>query len=145
MSDPITHMTATVEGDTGHAAVNRWKTPIVTKVKGRCQVRMTLGANYRKWRTRAARVFRVAAAGRMFEPGALIVHVDAYWPTMHRTGYAAGLPRGDVDAVVKATLDALTHGGVIADDAVVVRAPLAKHYDKDHPRIVIEVARWSGP
>jgi len=138
--DPLTELTVTIPGNPGDAAVNGWKQP--TKPRpGATSVRMVKSKRYRTWTTAAARVCRAEAHGRSFSPGPLEATIVAHWPRQHRQGPASGLPFGDVDAVAKATLDALEAAGVLGDDAQVVELRLVKRYDAEWPRIVIEVRR----
>lgn len=139
----LTEFVAVVEGNPGDAKVNGWKVPVVRSRKkgGLGGITMIEGAEYRRWKQRAALVFRAAAAGRSFGPGPVSVAIVAYWPRKHRQGPAVGLVLGDVDAVAKAVLDALESAGVLADDAQATRLGCAKAYDKRRPRIEVKVVR----
>jgi Holliday junction resolvase RusA-like endonuclease len=127
----------TIPGNPGACRVNGWTRAVV--VRG--APRVVLSKGYRSWRTLAVACMRLAPVRERFPTGGLVVSVSAYWPTKHNVGPAAGLPRGDVDAVGKACLDALGHAGIIGDDAKVMSAPMAKAYDRQAPRIEIEVRR----
>jgi Holliday junction resolvase RusA-like endonuclease len=127
----------TIPGNPGACKVNTRTTAIVV---GR-GARVVLSKGYRNWRALAVACMRLAPVRERFPDGPLVVSVAAYWPTRHNVGPAAGLPRGDVDAVGKACLDALGHAGIIGDDAQVMSAPMVKAYDRQAPRIEIEVRR----
>lgn len=142
-----------IPGNPGAAAVNGRAKPIVRKGSKHATVVLTDG--YKDWRGLAIACMRRAAASHPtpsvlldLRVGAVEVHVSAYWPRKHGKGEAEGLPLGDVDAVVKACLDALKvsapkkpGAGIITDDSQVTYAPLRKAYDKHNPRIEIEVRR----
>jgi Holliday junction resolvase RusA-like endonuclease len=127
----------TIPGNPGACKVNTRTTAIVV---GR-GARVVLSKGYRNWRALAVACMRLAPVRERFPDGPLVVSVAAYWPTKHNVGPAAGLPRGDVDAVGKACLDALGHAGIIGDDAQVMSASMVKAYDRQAPRIEIEVRR----
>jgi Holliday junction resolvase RusA-like endonuclease len=127
----------TIPGNPGACKVNTRTTAIVV---GR-GARVVLSKGYRNWRALAVACMRLAPVRERFPDGPLVVSVAAYWPTRHNVGPAAGLPRGDVDAVGKACLDALGHAGIIGDDSQVMSAPLCKAYDRQAPRIEIGVWR----
>jgi Holliday junction resolvase RusA-like endonuclease len=127
----------TIPGNPGACKVNTRTTAIVV---GR-SARVVLSKGYRNWRSLAVACMRLAPVRERFPEGPLVVNVSAFWPTKHNVGPAAGLPRGDVDAVGKACLDALGHAGIIGDDAQVMSAPMVKAYDRQAPRIEIEVRR----
>lgn len=146
----------TIPGNPGAAAVNARAKPIVRK--GAKHATVVLTDPYKGWRDLAILCMRRAAATHP-EPGALLdlldgpveVRVAAFWPRQHQQGEAEGLPVGDVDAVVKACLDALKvsqpmkpGAGIITDDSQVSVAVLRKAYDKRNPRIEIEVRRHDG-
>lgn len=161
-AEPLTEFHAVIEGNPGDASVNGWKVPVtrVARGGGRSETTMIEGTDYRRWKRRAAKVFRKLAAGRSFAAGPLHVAVVSYWDRKHRQGPADGLPMGDADAVVKAVLDALEaapdtskmkprrraeveaeHAGVFGDDAQVVKVAAVKGYDKKRPRIEVKVVR----
>jgi Holliday junction resolvase RusA-like endonuclease len=127
----------TIPGNPGACKVNTRTTAIVVGKSAR----VVLSKGYRNWRALAVACMRLAPVRERFPTGGLVVSVAAYWPTKHNVGPAAGLPRGDVDAVGKACLDALEHAGIIGDDAQVMSAPMFKAYDRQAPRIEIEVRR----
>jgi Holliday junction resolvase RusA-like endonuclease len=132
-------ITFVVPGNPGDAAINGWKTPIVRGKSRRAT--MVLSAAYRGWRARAVEAI-LATPDRPELDEPVHVRVDAYWPRLHRSGQAAGLPLGDVDAVIKASLDALEHAGVIATDALVESVEAWRHHDKGAPRVEITV-QWT--
>jgi Holliday junction resolvase RusA-like endonuclease len=125
---------ATVDGSPGPAKVNHRFMP----VRRGSRAMLVKSPEYRRWQQDAVRVFG-EVDGQSFPLGPVCVEIDAYWPRCNRKGPAANLCLGDVDAVAKAVLDALDAAEVIGDDAQVVEALLRKHYDKDHPRIVVKV------
>ena len=61
----------------------------------------------------------VGVVGWSMPDGPVTVTITSWWPRVHRTGPAAGMPIGDVDAPVKAVLDALARGGALKDDSQV--------------------------
>jgi Holliday junction resolvase RusA-like endonuclease len=63
--------------------------------------------------------------------------VTSYWPRMHRKGPADGQPVGDVDAVLKCTLDALQLANVVQDDAQIDVLVARKRYGGDEQRIEV--------
>jgi hypothetical protein len=156
----------TIPGNPGACKVNTRATPIVRK--GSKHATMILGRSYKSWRAFAIACMKRAAADHL-QPGALLdlrrgavyIEVRAYWPRQHQQGEAEGLALGDVDAGIKACLDALRKpepakppkpgkkrgtpakpgAWVITDDAQAKRAVLEKHVDADDPRIEIEVRR----
>jgi Holliday junction resolvase RusA-like endonuclease len=123
------------------------KTSIVvpSKTAKKGKARVVLSAGYRQWREYANGLMRRAMPSMLtaspWRDGPLAVTVSAYWLTCNRTGAAADIARGDVDAVAKACLDALEHAGVLTDDAQVVSLTCAKAHDRRDPRIEIEVRR----
>jgi Holliday junction resolvase RusA-like endonuclease len=135
-AEPLVYR-VTIPGNPGACKVNTRTTAIVVGKSAR----VVLSKGYRNWRALAVACMRLAPVRERFPSGGLVVSVAAYWPTRHNVGPAAGLPRGDVDAVGKACLDALGHAGIIGDDAQVMSAPMVKAYDRQAPRIEIEVRR----
>lgn len=83
---------------------------------------------------------RRAGVGTIRE-GVVGVSLTFYWPTRtHRVRLAPQpWPNGDVDAAIKATLDALADGGAYDTDARVGEVHARKRYDKDAPRVVVHV------
>lgn len=120
--EPLMTYHVTIPGSPGPAKINSRMTPV--KRGGRAK--LVNSKPYRKWKRSAVLVMRAEARGRSFGPGPLRVEVLAFWPRQNRTGPAAGLALGDVDAVAKAVLDALQVAGVIHDDAQVVALGLSK-------------------
>ena len=86
--------------------------------------------------------------GPLFGPVETVVRF--YWDRRHVNGDMAmkagvrGRPQGDIDAALKATHDALAKARVIHNDAQVARTLLENHYDKDNPRIEVEVKPWEA-
>jgi hypothetical protein len=156
----------TIPGNPGACKVNTRATPIVRK--GSKHATMILGRSYKSWRALAIACMKRASADHPqsgalpdLRSGPVYIEVNAYWPRQHQQGAAEGLALGDVDAGVKACLDALRKpepakppkpgkkrgtpakpgAWVITDDAQAKRAVLEKHVDADDPRIEIEVRR----
>lgn len=141
----------TVLGNPGPAAVNARVTPVVRKKGKFSYATLILTATYKKWRAKAVQAMEASESTARFPSGPIHVDVAAYWPRKHDIGPAEGLPLGDVDAVVKACLDALGKGqadtpgaNIIGDDAQAMSAPLTKRYDKKNPRIEITIYELPG-
>lgn len=137
-------MTATVErfvcsipGNPGEARINRWTRSVRTATG----VRVVKREEYRRWSARASMIARVAASGLDLGDGPLHAEIVAYWPRVTRSGAAAGLAFGDVDATAKAVLDALEDAGVIRDDGQIETLTLRKAHSPKAPRIDVEVWR----
>lgn len=130
----VNSITFVVPGNPGDGRINGWKVPIA-------RGRSILSAPYRRWRARAV-VAILATPGRPELDEPVRVRVDTYWPRLHRSGPAAGLPLGDADACIKASLDAIEHAGVIATDALVESVEAWRHHDKGEPRVEITV-QWT--
>lgn len=149
----MTVLSFTIPGDPGRCRTNARATPIVRE--GSKRPTMILSADYKAWRELAILLMRREAAKHpdqarvaLLRVGPVVVSIAAYWDRKHDNGAAEGLAFADVDAVVKACLDALgmpklkpkkPGAGIITDDGQVVSALLSKHYDKRNPRIEIEV------
>lgn len=69
--------------------------------------------------------------------GPVRVHLMSFWPRMKRKGPDAGLAYGDVDATIKAVLDALKKAAVVEDDGQVVECVLRKQHGK--PGLVVTI------
>lgn len=69
------------------------------------------------------------------------VEIVAYWPTQRHLDVS--FPRGDIDAPITASLDAICKGAHVFDDDVRI-APLTadREYDPDNPRIEVTFKRW---
>ena len=125
-----------IEGNPGDAAANRSR-------------RIGRGGSYKSARLksferRAAMAFGQLPRGvgrlmPLLVSGRLRVHVHAYWPRRRHLDGTEALALGDVDAPLKATLDALERAGVFDDDARVVELRARKNWDKARPRIEVEV------
>lgn len=130
-----------IPGDPSGARINnaRRATIVVEGERARPGTRPTPKA--KAWGKIAALELRSQwrQASRSALAGPVGLEVVTYWPRLRRTGAAAGLPLGDVDATVKAVLDALQRAGVLADDAQVNRLVLANEYDRERPRIEIRI------
>lgn len=72
------------------------------------------------------------------------VMIDSYWPKVRRL--AIPVPLGDVDSVVKSTLDALQSAEVYEDDAQVVELIARKHLDRSRPKpwLRVEIEEVEG-
>ena len=121
-----------IEGNPGDAAANGAR-------------RIGRGGGYKSARLksfeRRARVaiIEVMSQAAMLPAPAYRVHVHAYWPRRRHLDGTEALALGDVDAPLKATLDALERAGVFDDDARVVELRARKSWDKARPRIEVEV------
>jgi Holliday junction resolvase RusA-like endonuclease len=160
-AEPLVYR-VTIPGNPGPAAVNARSTPC--DVGGRFSVQ--LSKLYRQWRALAIACMQRAAApygASLLElrHGPLAVEVRAYWPRQHQKGPAEGQALGDVDAVIKACLDAMRKpepakppkpgkkrgtparpgAWIFTDDSQADDARLRKFVDADNPRIEIEVRR----
>ena len=124
-----------IDAQPGWAAINR-------KTKGRGHMLSDAYLAYREAAIYAVSQLRLRAeaAGRPLTLPVPWHRVSAqllcYWPTVHRRkGPHAGLPRGDIDAPVKGTLDALAHAGVYDDDTRVCGLMVLKFHDPANPRV----------
>ena len=104
--------------------------------------RLILSTEYRTNISRMVPTLKRQRVAKGSVEGHVHVRGRVFWKRMHRQGPAAGLAFGDVDAVVKASLDALEKAGVILSDAQAVATSFTKHYDKERPRIELEVRPW---
>jgi Holliday junction resolvase RusA-like endonuclease len=127
----------TIPGDPGKASANKRLVPTTRNGKPAIVAR----ASRKGWSATAITCIRAAARGQAFGPGPLRVSMEIFVPRQHRAGAAAGLGFLDVDAPIKATLDALQRAGAIVDDAQIVEISARKHHDAPAPRIEIEVWR----
>lgn len=127
-----------VHGPPGPAKVNTRAAPTIRR--GRPSMRPENA--YERWRAKAIAAVR-AAIPLPAEPlaGPLQAEIRAYWPRTHRQGPAEGLAVGDVDAVIKAVLDAIQHSGAVADDAQFVLVEARKFSDSKFPRIEFEFGK----
>ncbi len=128
---------ATVLGPPGPARINTRMIPVVRgrTAKGKSSARMILSSEYRSWQ--AAAIGSMPAT--MSFSGPVDVCVRAFWPTGNKVGPGTGTARGDVDAIIKAVLDALAHAKVIADDSQVVMVVATKAVDRKRPRVEVSV------
>lgn len=122
-----------------------WGPPGLGKVNGRYTVargRLIKSHDYRAW-------CALAKSAMSFDAGSwsgpVIVTIAVYWARAHRTGPAAGLAFGDVDALAKATLDSLQSAGTIEDDAQVVVCKLTKHVAKNKTQERVEITITEAP
>ena len=69
------------------------------------------------------------------------IEVTAYWPRRRHLPDAGELALGDVDAPLKAVLDAMEAAGLYDDDCRAVELLARKRYDKENPRIEVSVFR----
>jgi Holliday junction resolvase RusA-like endonuclease len=71
-------------------------------------------------------------------------HVDcvAYFPRTRKLDVPVAF--GDIDATISAALDALQDCGAVDDDVRFITGTLAKHVDKDEPRVELTL-RPAGP
>ncbi|MGL5912262.1 MAG: hypothetical protein ACRCZP_19815 [Phycicoccus sp.] len=103
------------------------------------------------WRVRLYDAIGNTAAG--IESGRWAIVLDVYEAERRHLGDGTSVPHGDVDSCITAILDALQPKwklprrkcgrkvliarGLLDDDARVVTAQIAKHYDKANPRVEI--------
>jgi len=132
----VTQLEVLIDAQPGWAAINR-------KTQGRGH---KLSDGYLAFREATAyavsqiRIQAQAAAKPLALPvpwHRVSVQLLCYWPTVHRKGPLAGLPRGDIDAPVKGTLDALEHAGVYDDDGRVCGLMVLKFHDPVRPRVQV--------
>lgn len=139
----VTQLEILIDAQPGWGAINR-------KTKGRGH---TLSDQYIAFREATAYAVlqaqaKAEAAGEPFDlplPWHRIsVQLLCYWPTVYRTGKRAGIPRGDIDAPVKGTLDALEKAGVFPDDAQVSGLMVLKFHDPVQPRVLAILEELKG-
>lgn len=95
----------------------------------------------RPWRQIVAWAASRARCGRPTLTGPVVVAIEFYKPR------PAGHPKtrrtlptsvtGDIDKLIRSTLDALTTSGVFADDSLVVDAQVRQRYATDNARIAL--------
>lgn len=51
----------------------------------------------------------------------------------------------DVDAMIKPLLDALEHAGLLADDNIVCSLAVSRLYDRENPRVELEIVPVTDP
>jgi Holliday junction resolvase RusA-like endonuclease len=108
-------------GSPGSVGINHRFTPLRA---GR-GARLVTSASYKAGVAAMAEAFRTQREERSFS-GPVEVHVCSFWFRQHRTGGAAGLALGDVDAPLKAVYDALEKSGVVTNDGQVLRTVASK-------------------
>lgn len=143
MTDDPSIYRATVLGSPGPARINTRMIPVVRgrTATGKPSARMILSDEYRSWQSSAARAM---VASTTFV-GDVDVSIRAFWPSKNKIGPGAGTARGDVDAIIKAVLDALAHAQIIEDDSQVVMVVATKAVDKARPRVEISVRQHRTP
>lgn len=118
------------------ASARRGKLVDVTK----CFVQYYPSADWKDWIDRLAAAI---PANTKIEAGAWAIRIWTYNARIRHLD--EDLPEGDVDSPVSAILDGLQskNGGVgmLDDDARIVEECTTKHYDRDNPRVVIELTR----
>ena len=82
----------------------------------------------------------------VIKSGAWSLIVNAYWDRQRRNltkliPLGVDVPLGDWDAPVSAIGDALEEIGALDDDVRICTALVSKHYDKQNPRLEIELTR----
>lgn len=130
------------EGPVGHVTVNERATLLKRKRGQRVTWEVGKGERYRGGLDEMTLAFRQQWRGIPMV-GPVLVHVRTYFPRVHRKGAAEGEAFGDVDACIKAALDAL-NGSVLEDDSQVVTVIASKHHDAKRPRIEVEVKQWEA-
>jgi hypothetical protein len=131
----------TIEGNPGDGAVN----VSTFNVPGRGRVSSA--------RAKAFRARALAAGSLAFRTGQPLsaaalrsaktfgVGIAAYWSRQSHV-HGVDVPLGDIDAPIKAVLDALEVIGLYGPggkDVLVLELRPSKHYDKERPRIEVEV------
>jgi len=147
-------LTFTIPGNPGDGSINAAYQP-VKRGKGISLAKTKLGDKFSALVAligRSAKARDKAAADQIRASPVVGARVTAYWPRKHgKLARVERLAFGDVDAVIKATLDPLQDwygkgkrkkpgAGIYDDDARVVESTLRKRYDRDNPRI--EVVIW---
>lgn len=82
----------------------------------------------------------LATRQERIESGLWMARIRAYWGSQRHLDHDVGL--GDVDAPIECVLDALQVVGAIDNDARVVALIATKHYDKERPRVEVELRPW---
>lgn len=139
----VSQLEILIDAQPGWGAINR-------KTKGRGH---TLSDQYLAYRDAVAyAVTRAEAAAKAAGTPLTLplpwhrisIQLMCYWPTVYRTGERAGIPRGDIDAPVKGTLDALEKAGVFLDDAQVSGLMVLKFHDPVQPRVLAILEELRG-
>jgi Holliday junction resolvase RusA-like endonuclease len=96
--------------------------------------------HHKQWRQAAVEAVKraVAETGWQTVTGPVAAEIVAIWPRKIASGEMAGFAFGDIDAPVKAVLDAVAAGGVIEDDKQVVKARLTKQHGEPCVTVIIE-------
>lgn len=105
-----------------------WRSVLVGK-----SPRVLLSARGRAYRREVAAALALAGAARWAGP--VGVHLDAYPPDRRRR---------DIDNLMKAILDACTHGGLWGDDAQVSHLSVTRRPPCRPGRVELTVTPWGG-
>lgn len=132
----------TIPGNPGDGAVNAvWRSVIVPSRAGKPpSVRVLKSSRGKRFTERAVSSI-LASSGTSRPTAEVSVVIRAYWGRRRHLDGADRLAIGDVDAPVKATLDALEASHWLDDDVRVRSLRAEKYYDPASPRIEVEV--WS--
>jgi len=130
----------------GALAINNSKKAAVVKGKPRI---VEFGAVKRAKETAAKIVWDAVStspqlADTISKAGMLEVEIDSYWPSRRHLPRVEDLPKGDVDAPLKLTIDLLELAHLIDEDARVVEVRARKFVDARRPRIELRVMPCLG-
>jgi Holliday junction resolvase RusA-like endonuclease len=130
----------TIPGNPGDGAVNAvWRSVVVPSRAGKPPTVRVLKSKRGKVFTDRATMAILASMGDAKPTAEVSVVIRAYWGRQRHLEGADQLPLGDVDAPIKATLDALQASKWLDDDSRVRSLRAEKYYDKADPRIEVEV------
>ncbi|HUV47467.1 MAG TPA: RusA family crossover junction endodeoxyribonuclease [Actinomycetes bacterium] len=136
-----------IPGNPGDGAINGayLSTRRMSKKKGKMvpvRVKTDRGQSFSA-RAKAAILHAMAedpvAAAAAGDAGTLAVTMVVSWPRQRHLSGAHDLAMGDVDAPVKATLDALEKSGLVDDDARVVSLSVRKMINRLSPGIELTI------
>jgi Holliday junction resolvase RusA-like endonuclease len=109
---------------------------------GNARMKEDSSGGLKLWRSAVADVARVQRGDRPVLDGPLYVSIDFRFPmpksrpaSVRAAGMAWKAAKPDIDKIVRATYDAMKHGGMIADDSLIVL---------DHHRKVEVWQQWTG-
>lgn len=145
MSEPV--FSWTVHCNPGLAAINAAKRATIVRRKGKSIPSTRPSDKAKAFKARASEALKIA---RVRDPHAWLnvdslpqmrIEVTAYWPRCRHLPDTGELAFGDVDAPLKAVLDAMETAGLYDDDCRAVELLARKRYDKDNPRIEVSVFR----
>lgn len=136
----------TIPGNPGDGAVNAARRAYVTtsRKSGRTIAKTKKSKSAQTYEQRARVACMRATGDRESVRGAPTVRVTihAFWPRQRHLSGTEDLALGDVDAVIKAALDALEKSRIIDDDARVIEVVARKSIDRENPRVEVDVKPW---